>query len=220
MEIHFNQIMPVPLREIEHQQQSIWGSEFTLQNAAPAGGQAEKVILNASSGKGKTTFTHIMAGIRSDFSGELKLNDQNMLEFTPEDWAIIRREQLSFVFQDLQLFPTLTVKENLALKNTLTDHKEEAELKAMLDELGIGNKWDQECGLLSMGQQQRVAIIRALTQPFEWLIMDEPFSHLDEENTQHALQLIDRETTQQGAGFILTTLGSDHQTSYDRTLNL
>ena len=71
-----------------------------------------------------------------------------------------------------------------------------------------------------MGQQQRVAIIRALAQPYEWLIMDEPFSHLDEVNTQLCMQMIHQRTTELQAGFVLTSLGDNHQFSFDYTLNL
>ena len=71
-----------------------------------------------------------------------------------------------------------------------------------------------------MGQQQRVAIIRALAQPFEWILLDEPFSHLDEENTQKCLTLIHQRCDEQRAGFILTTLGDDHGTKYDREQKL
>jgi len=71
-----------------------------------------------------------------------------------------------------------------------------------------------------MGQQQRVAILRALCQPYEWLIMDEPFSHLDKENTSKCLELINARTLEQGAGFVLTTLGDDHGFHYDQELKL
>jgi putative ABC transport system ATP-binding protein len=71
-----------------------------------------------------------------------------------------------------------------------------------------------------MGQQQRVAIIRALCQPFDWLLMDEPFSHLDEENTQRALSLINRRANDINSGFILTTLGGNHNFDFNRELNL
>jgi ABC-type lipoprotein export system ATPase subunit len=90
----------------------------------------------------------------------------------------------------------------------------------MLERLEIGNKWDQQCRLLSMGQQQRVAIIRALCQPFEILIMDEPFSHLDEDNTQRCLQMINERCDDLNAGFVLTTLGDDYKFTYDKELKL
>ena len=71
-----------------------------------------------------------------------------------------------------------------------------------------------------MGQQQRVAIVRGLAQPYSWLIMDEPFSHLDIENTNRCLELIHNRTVEQNAGFVLTTLGDDHGYNFDQELNL
>ena len=205
--------MPVPLASIEHSDKSIWGNDFTLN-------KGEKVVLNASSGKGKTTFTHTLAGIRKDFDGDILFDNQSLKTISPEEWAILRKEKISFVFQDLQLFPKLTVAENLRLKNSLTNTYNDDQLKHFLSELDILDKWEVKSELLSMGQQQRVAIIRALTQPFDWLIMDEPFSHLDEVNTQKCLKLIDNRASELGAGFILTTLGDYHQFEYNRELNL
>ena len=213
MKISFNSVMPVPLASIEHSDKSIWGNDFTLN-------KGEKVVLNASSGKGKTTFTHTLAGIRKDFNGDILFDNQSLKTISPEEWAILRKDKISFVFQDLQLFPKLTVAENLRLKNSLTNTYSDDELLHFLNELDILDKWEVKCELLSMGQQQRVAIIRALAQPFDWLIMDEPFSHLDEVNTQKCLKLIDKRASELGAGFILTTLGDYHQFEYNRELNL
>lgn len=205
--------MPVPLASIQHGVDSIWGREVHLK-------AKHKILLNAASGKGKSTFTSIVAGIRDDFDGQLLIDDRNSQELTPDDWTKIRKEHISFVFQDLQLFPKLSVKENLEIKNQLTGTFDENKLKEMLAHLGIEDKWEQKCGLLSMGQQQRVAIIRALCQPYEWLIMDEPFSHLDVENAQKALELINNRTMEQNSGFVLTSLGDSHQFNYDYELKL
>jgi ABC-type lipoprotein export system ATPase subunit len=213
MKITFNSVMPVPLASIEHSSKSIWGSDFTLN-------KGEKVVLNASSGKGKTTFTHTLAGIRKDFVGDILFDDQAIKSISPEEWAVLRKDKISFVFQDLQLFPKLTVAENLRLKNSLTNTFSDHELQQFLKDVDISDKWDVKCELLSMGQQQRVAIIRALAQPFEWLIMDEPFSHLDEVNTQKCLKLIQSRASELGAGFILTTLGDYHQFDFSKELNL
>lgn len=213
MKITFESVMPFPLASIKHGDNSIWNNKFTLEKGA-------KIVLNASSGKGKTTFTHILAGIRKDFEGEILFDAIPIKNFDPEKWALLRKNKIAFVFQDLQLFPKLTVAENLQLKNQLTNTFTDSDFKSFLDELDILDKWNVKCELLSMGQQQRVAIIRALAQPFEWLIMDEPFSHLDEVNTQKCLKLIDERATEIGAGFILTTLGDYHQFEYSRELNL
>jgi len=205
--------MPTPLASIEHGSNSIWGNEVELNSG-------KKILLNASSGKGKSTFTTTIFGLRRDYTGTLSYDGKDIRDLTVDDWTEIRMKQISVVFQDLQLFPQLTVQENLLLKNSLTDTYTEQELKILLERLEIDNKWSQKCGLLSMGQQQRVAIVRALSQPYAWLIMDEPFSHLDEENTQRCLKMLDERTTELNASFVLTTLGDHHNFKFDEELNL
>lgn len=213
MKIVLDHIMPVPLASIKHAEDSIWGNYIELNHG-------KKILLNASSGKGKSTFTLTTIGLRKDYSGTVRYNDRDIKSFDPNDWAEIRQKKIAVVFQDLQLFPNLTVGENLLLKSSLHPVFSETEIRKMLERLEIDNKWNQQCNLLSMGQQQRVAIIRALCQPFELLILDEPFSHLDEENTQRSFSMIDERCTEQGAGFVLTTLGDDHKFIYDKEIKL
>ncbi len=213
MNIYLDHIMPHPLASIQHNSDSIWGNEIVLE-------YGKRIVLNASSGKGKSTFTTVATGIRSDYNGVIRYGERDVKTISPNEWATIRKDKISVVFQDLQLFPKLTVAENLRLKNDLTGLKTDKEMRDMLDQMGIADKWEQQCGLLSMGQQQRVAIIRALIQPYKWLIMDEPFSHLDEGNTQIALSMIHEKTVEQGAGFVLTTLGDLHGYSFDQELKL
>ena len=213
MNIQLENIMPTPLASIEHGEHSIWGKDILLE-------AGKRIALNASSGKGKSTFTTIATGIRNDYSGTIRYDGKDIQDLRPDDWTKIRQRKISVVFQDLQLFPKLSVEENLLIKNRLTDTFTESELKELLEHLEIDNKWNQQCGLLSMGQQQRVAIVRAMAQPYEWLIMDEPFSHLDVENSQRALAIIHERTLAQGAGFVLTTLGDLHGYNYDQELKL
>lgn len=205
--------MPSPLSSIQHSKESIWGNFIELK-------AGKHILLNASSGKGKSTFTTTMIGLRNDYTGTITFDGKDIKTFTPDDWTSIRQNKISVIYQDLQLFPDLTVAENLILKNNLTNSFSENEIKSMLNKLGIEDKWEQKCGLLSMGQQQRVAIIRGLLQPFEWLIMDEPFSHLDTENTLLCLELIDQRCKELNAGFVLTTLGDSHGYNYDQELKL
>lgn len=142
------------------------------------------------------------------------------MNFSLKEWATLRAQKLSFVFQDLQLFGELTVAENLQLKNQLTSTFTEEEIKAMVNQLGIGDKWQSTCNTLSMGQQQRVAIIRALCQPFDWLIMDEPFSHLDENNILLAKELIEQVVAKQNAGLVMTALGKSEVFKFTKELFL
>lgn len=205
--------MPVPLASIQHGSESIWGNYVELK-------AGKHILLNASSGKGKSTFTMTTIGLRNDYEGKIMYDGRNINSFTPNDWTKIRQNKISVIFQDLQLFPNLTVAENLILKNKLSDTFSEKELIMMLEKLEIENKWEQKCGLLSMGQQQRVAIIRSLCQNFEWLVMDEPFSHLDIENAQRCMDMIDNRCKMLNAGFVLTTLGDSHGYQYDQELKL
>ena len=213
MTLEFNNVLPFPLEEYQHDENSVWKNSFTI--AFP-----NKILLNARSGKGKTTFVNTIYGLRKDYTGAILLNEKDISSFSLQDWVDLRKSDLSVVFQDLQLFYNLTVWENFQIKNTLTKHKSDEEILKMLQLLGIENKKDQVCKNLSLGQQQRVAIIRSLLQPFKLLLMDEPFSHLDEENAQIALQLICRETDANNAGFVLTSLGSHHGFNYDKELKL
>ncbi|MEZ4939098.1 MAG: ATP-binding cassette domain-containing protein [Crocinitomicaceae bacterium] len=213
MKIQFDNLMPKPLAEIAHAENSIWKTGFVVE------GQ-DRVMLNAHSGKGKTTFTHVITGIRKDYSGTCRINDQDIRTFKLKDWEKIRKFQLSVVFQDLQLFDKITVRENLLIKNRLTNHKTEAQIKERLDQFGMADKWNTKCGILSMGQQQRIAIIRSLLQPFEMMILDEPFSHLDKVNQAIGIQMFNEEADKNSAGYILTTLGEDHGNTFTNTLFL
>ena len=206
-------IIPTPLSDLSHDTKSVWGNEVEI----PGG---KKILLNASSGKGKSTFSNILYGLRNDYTDEVLYKGQNILNFDLNTWIEIRQNELSAVFQDLQLFGDLTTMENLQIKNELTQHKSEDEILEMIDLLGISDKKNQTCKTMSLGQQQRVAIIRALLLPYKFLILDEPFSHLDEENAAKALALINRETERNNAGYVLTTLGSHHGFSFDLELNL
>lgn len=213
MDILFDHVMPHPLASIAHSEQSIWGHKIVLK-------AQHKILLNASSGKGKSTFSHAIFGLRKDYDGTIAYDNKDIKTLTVDEWVHIRSNQISTVFQDLQLFHNLSVRENLLLKNSLTDFKTESEIKLLLEEFELDHKWEQSCGTLSMGQQQRIAIIRSLCQPFKWLILDEPFSHLDENNSKRCLHRIAEETTKQQAGFVLTSLDDDDTFKYDYELNL
>ena len=213
MTLEFENVLPFPLQDYPHSEESVWKRQFKI--SFP-----KKVLLNASSGKGKSTFVNAVFGIRKDYTGIIKLGGKDISALNLDEWIEIRRTKLSVVFQDLQLFPQLTVWENLTLKNDLTGHQTSERMMEMLDALGIVEKKNQSCETLSLGQQQRVAIIRSLLQPYELLLMDEPFSHLDEQNAKIALELINDETDKNQGGFILTSLGSSHGFAYEQELNL
>ena len=135
--------------------------------------------------------------------------------------ATIRQGEVSIIFQDLRLFAHLSARENIELNRVLQQPYYEASvIDSMANSLGIAHILHQKAGVCSYGEQQRIAIIRALMQPFHWLLMDEPFSHLDIENTAKAVALIERECKKRGAGFILTDLDNDNHFTYTKELVL
>ena len=135
-------------------------------------------------------------------------------------WAEIRKNELSCIYQELRLFPELTARENVALKNSLTRLKEAKEIDAWFERLGIADKRDVPVGRMSFGQQQRVAAVRALVQPFDFLLADEPVSHLDDANAAVLADIMAEEAARRGAGLIVTSVGRQLPLKYDRVLHL
>lgn len=125
-----------------------------------------------------------------------------------EKWQELRRRNLAYLPQELSLFPELTALQNIQLKNSLTGWKTAEEINVWMDALGISSRRDYPVGKMSIGQQQRVGIIRALCQPFDFILLDEPVSHLDEENNRLAAKIIMEEASRQGAGIISTSVGN------------
>jgi len=213
MKIEFNDVIPNPIKNEMSLTGELWGKKVEFNSF-------ENTIIDAHSGKGKSTFTSITAGLRFDYDGEILIDNRNIRSISKNDWSELRRVNIAYIFQDLQLFEKLTVKENLLIKNRLTDFKQESEIKEFLELFSLENKWNQMCGTLSLGQQQRIAIIRSLLQPAKFLIMDEPFSHLDELNINIALNLILNETKSNKTGIILTTLGQHYNIEWHKKVQI
>ena len=110
--------------------------------------------------------------------------------------------------------------ENVEIKNKLTHFKSRQQIDEWFDMLGIGDKKDALIGRMSFGQQQRVAMIRALVQPFDFILADEPISHLDDKNSRIMADIMMDEAKRQGAGVIVTSIGKHMDLNYERTLRL
>lgn len=213
MKIECNQVIPIPMLHEFSNEGTLWGKNVCFESG-------KNQLVDARSGKGKSTLTSFLSGIRYDYTGEIFFDQRNINTFSKNEWTKVRATKLAFVFQDLQLFDTLSVKENLLLKNNLTYFNKQSEIKKMLGILGLDSKWDVECAKLSLGQQQRVAILRALLQPASYLIMDEPFSHLDKDNTEIAIDLIQKHCSQYNIGIILTSLGEQYSFAWDKIIQI
>ena len=175
----------------------VWLQEVTFR-------KGEYCLLEAASGTGKTSLCHFLYGIREDYAA----------------WSALRRRSLSMLFQDLRLFGELTVAENIALKNELTHFKTQEQIGRMLETAGVSDKREAPVEKLSFGLQQRVAFIRCMCQPFDFILLDEPVSHLDAANGELLSGMLLEEAQAQGAGIVVTSVGSRLGLPYHKTLTL
>lgn len=180
---------------------NVWKSSLTLKRGA-------RYLIEAASGAGKSSLCAYIYGSRRDYEGSLLFNGKNVDEFGISEWQAIRRRHIAYLPQELMLFPELTALENINLKNGLTGHASEEQIESWLHELGIDSRKNYPVGKMSVGQQQRVAIIRSLCQPFDFILLDEPVSHLDERNNHIVATMIQKEAERQGAGIISTSVGN------------
>ena len=215
MQIELKNIVPIPLKDkFSKRGSDIWNRQLEF-------AKGEWVKIKAPSGTGKTTFIHILYKMRGDYEGTVSWNSNDLKQLSGDALAALRQQQVSIIFQDLRLFPNLTARENIELKRIL--HKpiyESSMIETMAERLGVSHILQQRAGLCSYGEQQRIAIVRSLVQPFDWLLMDEPFSHLDQDNIIRAAALITEECSKRGAGFLLTDLDEDSHFKYTRFLTL
>lgn len=182
--------------------------------------KGEKVLIEAASGTGKSSLCSYIYGYRNDYQGIICFDGKNIQSLGVSDWVEIRKTSLSMLFQELRLFTELSAWENVQIKNSLTGFKSKKEIKTWFEALGIADKWEVPLGKLSFGQQQRVALIRALCQPFDFIFLDEPVSHLDDENGRIMASILAEESERQGAGIVVTSIGKHLELDYNRRLKL
>lgn len=167
-----------------------------------------RLCIQAESGGGKSSLLSFIYGNRHDYTGMLLFNEQDAATLTMDDWCDVRTHHLALLPQEMRLFPELTAMQNIEMKNQLTQHKTREEVLALLERLGIAEKADCKVAQMSIGQQQRVAIVRAVCQPFDFILLDEPVSHLDKTNNLEVARIISEEAAKQGAGVISTSVGN------------
>lgn len=194
-------------------QSDVWQQDVTFE-------RGKLYLVEADSGTGKSSLCSFIYGYRQDYQGIITFDGQNIRNFKTRDWTRLRRNNLSLMWQELRLFPELTAMENVMIKNRLTGFKHRKQILEWFDALGISDKVDTKVGIMSYGQQQRVALMRALAQPIDFLFVDEPISHLDDGNARQMADVMMEEATRQGAGVVVTSIGKHVDMNYDKILHL
>lgn len=211
--IHLQQTLPQVFADRNSIVSDVWHKDLFFR-------KGETYLIEAASGTGKSSLCSYIYGYRNDYQGIISFDETNIKAYSVKQWVNVRKHSLSMLFQDLRIFTELTAVENVRLKNNLTGYKSKKEILALFDALGLSDKLNVKAGRLSFGQQQRVAFIRSLCQPFDFLCLDEPVSHLDDANSHIMGQLVREEAARQGAGVIVTSIGKQLDMEYDSVLRL
>ncbi len=211
--IILQQLAPLFLEKEKVAQSEIWNKEIVINTS-------QKLQLIAPSGSGKTSLIHFLYGLRKDYTGQILFDENKISNLSAEALAETRSSHISIIFQDLRLFLEHTAKENIEIKKALNPFASAMPVEEMAKILGITSKLHQVAKTCSYGEQQRIAIIRALQQPFDFLLMDEPFSHLDESNRHKAMELIETEAAKRNAAIILADLKAIEYFKADNILHL
>jgi len=171
-------------------------------------GQGEFVAIMGPSGSGKSTLLHLMGGLDSPSDGQVLLAGRPLALLTDDEVTVIRRRQIGFVFQFLNLLPTLTAAENIALPLLLDGWRMKdcmARVQELLDLVGLSSRRDHRPDQLSGGEQQRVAIARALVAEPVIVVADEPTGNLDTRAGREVLRLLRRACDEKGQTIVMVT---------------
>lgn len=154
------------------------------------------------SGSGKSTFLHIAGILDQPTRGEFKINGKNTRKLSNKKQALLRRNEIGFIFQRFNLLPQLS-----ALENTLLPmiSPEISKAKDILDSMGLENKYHKYPGQLSGGEQQRVAIARALINDPSVILADEPTGELDSKNAKSVMNILTKLNHEKGVSIMLVT---------------
>lgn len=172
--------------------------------------KGEIIILLGKSGSGKSTLLNITSGIDVPDGGSVKIDGTDITKLSEKERTLVRRNKIGFIFQFFNLIPTLTVKENLQLPLELNnDDNQEERIKSILTEVGLLDRANTYPDKLSGGEQQRIAIARALIHNPDIILADEPTGNLDYETGLQIVDLLDRVVKKKGKTMIMVTHSKD-----------
>jgi putative ABC transport system ATP-binding protein len=183
-------------------------SRVILNNINISFNNGEFILLLGHSGSGKSTLLNLISGIDAPDSGDILVNNIVINRLGEHQRTLFRRQHIGFIFQFFNLIPTLTVFENISLPIQLNggiDAAKERDITALIERVGLSQRRDAFPDRLSGGEQQRVAILRAIVHNPTVLLADEPTGNLDEETGRTIMQLLLELTRQANKTLIMAT---------------
>lgn len=211
--IELDNLLPGVFSGREHIVSDVWCRKQVFE-------KGKSYLIEAASGTGKSSLCSFIYGYRKDYEGVIRFDGTDIRKMSGNEWTSVRQSSIGMMFQELRLFPELTAGENVILKNNLTAYREEKQIKEWFRMLDIDDKWSEPIGRMSFGQQQRVAFVRMLCQPSDFLLMDEPVSHLDDINGGIMASIMENEIKERGVGVIVTSIGRRLLMNYSEMIKL
>ena len=181
----------------------------------------EQLVLRGRSGGGKTTLLNAISGLSAVDRGEILINGVDITKLTEIRRDRFRARNIGFVFQTFNLLPAFTALENVLLGMTFTGqavHSERA--KQLLEQVGLGHRMQHKPAALSVGEQQRVAVARALANQPVLLLADEPTANVDPGHQQQVIDLLRDACQQESVGMLLVTHAPEVSQQFERVLQL
>ncbi|HEX9371304.1 MAG TPA: ABC transporter ATP-binding protein [Roseiflexaceae bacterium] len=194
-----------------------------LHEVSAAFAPGEFVVLIGKSGSGKSTLLNLVSGIDTPTAGEVWVAGKDLTRLSEHERTLFRRRYIGFIFQFFNLVQTLTVLENLLLPlelNGRTSARDRAHALDLLDQVGLADRRDAYPDRLSGGEQQRIAVARALVHDPQLVLADEPTGNLDAETGRHVLDLLDTLTRRAGKNLLMVTHSPDVVGLADRVFRI
>jgi len=180
------------------------GPGFTFPDFSCAPG--EHLLVLGQSGKGKTTLLHLLAGMIRPKTGSIQIQNTDVAKLDNRALDKFRGQHIGIIFQTAHFVDSINVLDNLMLSPFLSGKKiAQSEAMKVLERLNVGNKAAQKPASLSVGEQQRCAIARAVFHKPAVILADEPTSALDDKNAQQVIDMLEEQARQTGAALIIVT---------------
>ncbi len=178
---------------------------------------AEQMVLVGRSGSGKTTLLHVIAGISRPDSGRVRVDDWEITLFSEPECDRFRAERIGYVFQTFNLLSGFSALENVLLAMRFSRGRpDKTRARQLLERVGLGHRMTHKPAMLSVGEQQRVAVARALANSPKLLLADEPTANVDAGNQQQVLDLIRQTCQEQKVALVLVTHAAEVAEQFER----
>ena len=213
----------IELSKVTKSYRAVQSAQYIFKDLCIRVPPGEFLVLLGRSGSGKSTLLNLISGIDSPDSGAITIGNTNISGLSESQRTIFRRKTIGFVFQAFNLIPTLTVRENLLLPLELNGFRRDSctpKIESLLGEVGLTKKADEYPDQLSGGEQQRVAVARALVHDPQIILADEPTGNLDLDTGRMILELLERCVRNSGKTLVMATHSQEVTGKADRVFSI